>query len=1122
MKRIADASTLASRKITVELEREAVKRAKLTNQYLKQQQKLSNLILAMKGNTLQAHALALRSIELSTAFKQSELRTEGLTGKLAALSRPASKLPMILKGIGLAAVAAVAGFAALKTAAGLAAKVFEAIKNVLSWLLSPLKLAAQGVASLASGLWQLARRGISAALGHIADAIGNIAREALAGAETFQKLAIRFEGLMANEVIARGTTSDFASALAIAKQESKGLLSWIQQLAVTTPFTRRDVSETMAFSMAMGFTSREAQVLTKAIGNFTAGMGLSSEKMESIILQFGQMRAGGRLYGTELRDLARGAFVPVNEIIKRVGESLDMTGLEWQELAARGEVSILPFFEEFIKLSGERFPDAMQRMNKTMEAVRQNFKDFVTEFLGVKLLGPAVDALSQQLSSTLDQLLSPRVLKGFEELGKQVGDLTKRLGRFVEQLVLAVTGAGSIEDAVINFTAFFSVLADGAQSLMDMITPVVTTRDELLDMTRAVVGTVESMGLMRSEMRAFPGDVAGVADGVNAAGKAVVDTGQAIADNFGAKIRTLIDNALHWGVNIVTNLAEGIIVGASNALVTAMNFVSGLLAKWLAPGSPPMVAPDLPIWGAAALTEWLKGFKLADFSVLKTIQSPLQGALDVLRMAGKLTRNEVGPLFAKLSQTLIKGFAIGDMGQTFDRISKKLGAFGAEINELIRRELALKSATEAVRVAEEALTRARETHNSAMLRTRRLTDDYNKLMRAGASKAQLDAALAQLNAAEMSEEAAKEQVGVQEDNLAVAKEQLGPLEEAAKLQQELLDQLIAIARAQYDIMVDAGAKGKEIGGGLGEGIVEGLEDMMLGAGEAVDSIFDDLGSVLDDAKGRIANKLRELFKPLVDSWRKEIWPALQRLRKQWYVFKKDVIDPILSGFAGENVAGTVLDDKVRDLRKLAGQLKDEFLELVKVIKVNLSVSFTYLTNTTLPRLERAFGNVKDMLDTLGIKIGEIDLKTLLITGTFIIITGTIDALALSLEIVTGRAADSAESFITLRDNMRDFVDNALSWLIERLNDLIDVINRIPAISIPSIPGVGGGGGEGGFGGGGGGYTPSGTANGKTVQGPPVSGVEIMSNITFGDINLSDQFDLLTARGRLEQMVSGLI
>ena len=108
---------------------------------------------------------------------------------------------------------------------------------------------------------------------------------------------------------------DFGRALAAAQRPAANMVQWMQRLAVTTPFTRQDISETMAFSMAMGFTAKQSKELTLAIGEFVSGMGLSTEVMERIVLQFGQMQAGGKLFGTELRDLARGAFVPVNQIL---------------------------------------------------------------------------------------------------------------------------------------------------------------------------------------------------------------------------------------------------------------------------------------------------------------------------------------------------------------------------------------------------------------------------------------------------------------------------------------------------------------------------------------------------------------------------------------------------------------------------------------------------------------------------------------------------------------------------------------------------------------------------------------------------------------------------------------
>jgi len=130
----------------------------------------------------------------------------------------------------------------------------------------------------------------------------------------FQTLELRLERLNFNDLIESG--SQYGDAQEKSIQLTQEQIAWLQKLAATTPFDSADVANLYTLARSYGFADDEARKLTETTINFSAGMGLSSDALVRIITNLGQLKAQGKLNGQELRDLARGAFVPVNDVME--------------------------------------------------------------------------------------------------------------------------------------------------------------------------------------------------------------------------------------------------------------------------------------------------------------------------------------------------------------------------------------------------------------------------------------------------------------------------------------------------------------------------------------------------------------------------------------------------------------------------------------------------------------------------------------------------------------------------------------------------------------------------------------------------------------------------------------
>lgn len=117
-----------------------------------------------------------------------------------------------------------------------------------------------------------------------------------------------------------------------------------------------------------------------------------------------------------------------------------------------------------------------------------------------------------------------------------------------------------------------------------------------------VLNTFASWG---SAIATFPVTIGGVAS--------------SISEIFSKMLGEFVD----WGSNIIIAFSQGI-DNTVNLLSQAIQAIGGILTFWLAPGSPPKVAPDIDKWGELAALEFVDGFTSSFISGLNTAGTLIQ------------------------------------------------------------------------------------------------------------------------------------------------------------------------------------------------------------------------------------------------------------------------------------------------------------------------------------------------------------------------------------------------------------------------------------------------------------------------------------------------------------------
>jgi len=438
---------------------------------------------------------------------------------------------------------------------------------------------------------------------------------------------------------------------------------------------------------------------------------------------------------------------------------------------------------------------------------------------------------------------------------------------------LAVSAGKPFQDA---FGSAVDIVNKFAIRMQEAIAPKTFTEPiaDMQTMDYGLKDLIKSAGVLTSKggelydtFQIWGAAAAVLGDELLKASEKATEAGIAFINNFSHYMIQAAQDALTWGVNIAVNLGEGLVQGAVYAITAAMEFISSMLTAWLAPGSPPKVAPYLDKWGAAAMQEWLRGFTTADFTVLESLQNPLKQVFDVLADLGRIAQKAVGPAWAELSKLMTESLAeTGAVSkEVYDAILKSTGEFGKDLVDLVQKTYALAEAEKEVARIEKELETLRETNIQAQSDAAKAARDYNKLARAGASDELTKAKMAELNVAEEMVATTEKQIADDEKALKLANKKADPMREMVALQQQVLQQLIEIARAYVPIKEPAAKKLPKPKKGKAAGReTEPLELPEMPSGgmlKSVDKAFEDL-------KKKIKDKLDEILLPLkIQIWR---------------------------------------------------------------------------------------------------------------------------------------------------------------------------------------------------------------------------------------------------------------
>lgn len=192
----------------------------------------------------------------------------------------------------------------------------------------------------------------------------------------------------------------------------------------------------------------------------------------------------------------------------------------------------------------------------------------------------------------------------------------------------------------------------------------------------------------------------------------------ALTNIIGDQLGGIADSAFSWGESLMTEYANGIYAGL-NGVIDALISIFNQVAYWLAPGSPPHILPNIDRWGTEAMTEYFKGFALADFGVFKDIGGEIESFLrstiiysdkDKVGILDRILGSREG--LAKAVQQLHQAGTVTEA--MFQQVFSLMGGASTELQDFIRSSVALEQQNRKVTAAQDALNAVTKKYNDLL------------------------------------------------------------------------------------------------------------------------------------------------------------------------------------------------------------------------------------------------------------------------------------------------------------------------------------------------------------------------------------------------------------------------
>ena len=554
------------------------------------------------GNTSeyrkQVAAIAEQEAKLSRISRVRKLQSQGIGVSAFAPVRGAIKRldplsdfdPKVLKQTADLFERATAGTRKLASGLGRVKRESGAVRQEFN------KLTTAGVAmGTAIGITAVA------AVRRLSQAFVQTARFGLELVTFFERLGLSINFFAARTVQQADESITFNQALEQTARSAEGLLIWVQQLAIASPFTTKQVGIIFRVSQAYGLLAEEAQVLLPLLLDVGAATGLDPQTLENAARALGQIRARGKLTGEEIRQLGN-AGIPIRDILVK---QLKITNKEFDKILESGalisDITIPAIIESLREFEGAGERVAFQTIGGLVSAFQE-----IKELGLAKLFTGIFEPLRPLLEGLVETVNNPQFLAALqvlgEELGTNVANAVTFLSDGIRSLIESWTG---LDPIVRRNVILFAAIAIGAVVVAGALGLIFVAVKALINPFTIVSALLAGFVVdYTTGFKTLSRLTLGFSDVVIGAFRTIGTSVTGVA-TFIAKVSTDVANVFSDLTDTLASLAgdagevwaRAFGEGAISGIVSALNSINAFLFGQLKTASAPEALPDIDTWG---------------------------------------------------------------------------------------------------------------------------------------------------------------------------------------------------------------------------------------------------------------------------------------------------------------------------------------------------------------------------------------------------------------------------------------------------------------------------------------------------------------------------------------------
>lgn len=212
-------------------------------------------------------------------------------------------------------------------------------------------------------------------------------------------------------------TMEFADAQALAKVQAADLLSFVEKLAIVSPFETNQVEIVTKLGLAANMSTDQVKSFTEAFLDQAAVVGINSENLAFAADQFLQLRKVGKLTEIDLRQLRRMGI----DVAQVLGVEMGMSVEEFNKKVEESPELMDQLFDSFVKFTNETSKGAAQRMATSVPGMMSTMHDAI-EMGSRKLFRPIIEAISPFAANLLGKLAEAVTGGKVAALGQKLAD----------------------------------------------------------------------------------------------------------------------------------------------------------------------------------------------------------------------------------------------------------------------------------------------------------------------------------------------------------------------------------------------------------------------------------------------------------------------------------------------------------------------------------------------------------------------------------------------------------------------------------------------------------------------------------------------------------------------------